>query len=247
MDPESQTSTTHSRCEGPDRTSGRVPTPPRLLVTAGPTHEPIDEVRFLGNRSSGRLGIEIAAEAARRTWPTTLLLGPVDAAVDLPEHVRVRRFTTSRDLESALSRHAGDTDLLIMAAAVADHRPVGVHPGKLRRDGDRIALELEAVPDLVAGVAAARPRGDTPPRPTIVAFALEPADELEVSARRKLRRKGVEAIIANPIETLASDVIEATLLRADGEIRRPTTTAGPPTKKAFAAWLLDECLELLRK
>lgn len=212
-----------------------------MLVTAGPTHEPIDSVRFLGNRSSGRLGVAIAVESARRGWATTLLLGPVAEVPTLPDGVELVRFTSSRELESALVSNVATADLLIMAAAVADHRPAKVHHGKLRRGRDSIALELEAVPDLVAGVAAARPRAGGVRRPTIVAFALEPAEELEASALRKLRCKGVDAVVANPIETLASETIDATLFRSDGEVRRPDGTSGPLPKVAFAAWLLDEC------
>jgi len=218
---------------------------PRLLVTAGPTHEPIDEVRFLGNRSTGRLGMAIAADARRRGWPVTLLLGPVATTVPLPPQIEVVRFSTARDLERLLSVHGPTCDLLIMAAAVADHRPAVVHPGKRRRGDGTLMLELEAVPDLIGTFSRRRLRIDGLPAPVVVAFALEPANELEASAREKLRRKGVEAIVANPIETLGAEGIEATMILADGTIRRPCESGGRSSKAAFAGWLLDEAYRLV--
>ena len=224
-----------------------------MLVTAGPTHEPIDEVRYLGNRSSGRVGVEIARAATRRGWPTTLLLGPVPDLAELGLHgsgsgsggggrrggMEVVRFETAGDLETQLAVHGPESDLLVMAAAVADHRPARAHAGKLRREGGPLSLELESVPDLVGEFAARRPATGGRRRPFIVAFALEPASSLEASARAKLARKGVDAIVANPIETLASDGIEATLIAADGTSSRPAPTGSGVSKRVFAEWLLD--------
>jgi len=235
-------------------------------VTAGPTHEPIDEVRHLGNRSSGRVGVEIALAAARRGWPTTVLLGPVPDLAGLAitppsasaagpsdgdaarsptviaglDAIELVRFVTARDLETQLAVHGPESDLLVMAAAVADHRPARVHPGKLRREGGPLSLELEPVPDLVGEFAARRPAVCGRRRPFIVAFALEPASSLETSARAKLARKGVDAIVANPIETLASDGIDATLIAADGGSSRPAPIGNAVSKRIFADWLLDQ-------
>jgi phosphopantothenoylcysteine decarboxylase/phosphopantothenate--cysteine ligase len=239
---------------------------PRLLVTAGPTHEPIDEVRYLGNRSTGRVGVEIALAAARRDWPTTVLLGPVSDLAGLAiappsasaagpsdggaarsptgiadlDAIELVRFVTAQDLETQLAIHGPESDLLVMAAAVADHRPAKVHPGKLRREGGPLSLELEPVPDLVGEFAARRRVVCGRRRPFIVAFALEPASSLETSARAKLARKGVDAIVANPIETLASDGIDATLIAADGASSRPDPIGRRVSKRVFAEWLLDQ-------
>ncbi len=245
MDPESASVSRPSSATG----GGAGPLPgrslPRVLITAGPTHEPIDEVRYLGNRSSGRLGMELAKASARRGSPTTLLLGPVPLDQDLPADVEVVRFTTSRDLEQALARLGPGADVLIMAAAVADHRPATVHKGKWRREAGEASIALEVVPDLVAGFAASRPEIDGARRPLVVAFALEPRAELESSARAKLARKGVEMIVANPIETLGADSIEPMLIAADGRSDRPRPNGIGVSKNDFATWLLDRVTEAL--
>jgi phosphopantothenoylcysteine decarboxylase/phosphopantothenate--cysteine ligase len=189
--------------------------------------------------------MELAKASARRGSPTTLLLGPVPLDQDLPADVEVVRFTTSRDLEQALARLGPGADVLIMAAAVADHRPATVHEGKWRREAGEASLALEVVPDLVAGFAASRPEIDGARRPLVVAFALEPRAELESSARAKLARKGVEMIVANPIETLGADSIEPMLIAADGRSDRPRPNGIGVSKNDFATWLLDRVTEAL--
>ncbi len=216
--------------------SSRPQTAPRLLVTAGPTEEPIDEVRFLANRSSGRLGLAIAAAAERRNWPVTCLLGPVPTPQSPP--AVLQRFRTAAELESQLEAAWPSHDLLVMAAAVADFRPRRMQTGKLRRGGP-LTLELEAVPDLLAGL-----RGTTSPRQRIIAFALEEEASLEARAREKLARKGADAIVANPIETLDSASIRGRLLRRDGTERHPPGHPAAIPKEAFAEWLLDEAVAL---
>ncbi len=205
----------------------------RLLITAGPTREPLDAVRFISNRSSGRLGVELAREAARRGHDVTLLLGPVSQATQAHDPLgRVLRFETTRELESLLEAAFPTCDLLIMAAAVCDHRPRGgPASGKLARAGaGGLTLELEPTPDLVARCAKGRRPGQR-----IVAFALEEPDRLEVNARRKLHDKGVDAVVANPLETMEADSVRAALYHADGRVEQAPAMA----KSAFAAWLLD--------
>lgn len=210
-------------------------TSPRLLVTAGPTHEPIDAVRFLGNRSSGRVGSAIADEAARRGWPVRVLMGP---AARLPESpgVEVTRFQSTADLEALLAEHLPWCDLLIMAAAVSDYRPVtpaGASDGKLRRGKGPITLTLEPTPDLLAGCAARRDDHQT-----LVGFALEPRNRLADSARAKLDRKDIDYIVANPLETMDAGSIAATLFERGGQA--VASTDGEIGKTEFAAWLLDQ-------
>ncbi len=206
---------------------------PTLLITAGPTHEPIDAVRFIGNRSSGRVGVALADEAARRGWPVTLLLGPVTIA---PTHssVRTRRFRTCSDLQTLLREEVPAAGVLVMAAAVADYRPK-VDPelfnGKFRRTAGPLQLELEPTPDLLAEVAANRR-----PEQYMVGFALEPREELEASAQAKLVRKKVDVVVGNPLETMDSGEIEAMALFADGS---RTDTPGRIPKPRFAGWLMD--------
>jgi phosphopantothenoylcysteine decarboxylase / phosphopantothenate---cysteine ligase len=208
----------------------------RLLVTAGPTHEPIDAVRFIGNRSSGKLGIALAETAAERGWKVCLLLGPTPRTPSDPR-VRVHRFQTTSDLQGLLSQHLSDATVLVMAAAVADFRPK-VDPaaltGKNRRTEAGLTLQLEPTPDLLAGCVKARRPGQL-----LVGFALEPRDRLLESARAKLERKGIDLVVANPLETMDAPTIEATVLgRAGTSLHAGRATDGPMPKTAFAVWLM---------
>ena len=182
----------------------------KLLITAGPTQEPIDEVRFISNRSSGRVGVEIANAAVNNDWSVTLLLGP---GAMQPEDTRIRviRFRTASDLQALLIAEFPSCRALVMAAAVADFRPKHPSPGaKLRRTDDDLSIELEPVPDLLAHCNRLRQ-----PDQVLIGFALEPADRLRESARDKLERKGVDAIVANPLCTMDADIIDATIFFRD--------------------------------
>ena len=208
--------------------------PLRVLISAGPTHEPIDAVRFIGNRSSGRLGLEMAAAAAERGWDVILLLGPVanHSAASSDSRIRLARFLTTDDLAALLDRHQPGADLLILAAAVADFRPIEPLRGAKLRGGEAgLTLRLKPTPDLAARCSSRRSPGQR-----IVAFALEPREELIDAALAKLRRKGVDLIVANPLETLDAETIEAALLGPQGPIDQ---TPGPVSKAEFARWLLD--------
>ncbi|MFG0242385.1 MAG: phosphopantothenoylcysteine decarboxylase [Phycisphaerales bacterium JB054] len=204
----------------------------RLLITAGPTHEPIDSVRYIGNRSSGRLGVDLADAAARRGWAVTLLLGP-SALTPAEPSVRLERYRTASDLGELLAAHQRQCDVLVMAAAVADYRPK-VTPeqltGKLRRKDTKMVIELEPTEDLLAGCASRRDPGQV-----FVGFALEPRERMMSSARDKLERKGIDLIVANPLETMEAGAIEAVVLGRDGSERK---TEGAIEKAAFGDWLL---------
>ena len=203
----------------------------RLLITAGPTHEPVDAVRYLANRSSGRLGVALAEAAGHRRWPVTLLLGPTP--LDPPEgsQVTVHRFQTAEELGGRLRELWPEHDVLLMAAAVADYRPREADLSSKLPRGDALTLELEPTEDLLAGLAEG-----TRPDQTLIGFALEPEARLATSARAKLDAKGVDAIIANPLTTMSSPTITATVFTRGGTTLRP-----PPElpKAEFAAWLLD--------
>lgn len=209
-----------------------MPTPRRILISAGPTHEPIDAVRFIGNRSSGRLGVALADEAAGRGHLVTLLLGPVHISPAV-QGIQTHRFVTCEDLRALLALHAGTADVVIMAAAVADYRPrldTVRKDAKFRRGDGPMRLELEPTPDLIAEVARKRTAGQF-----LVAFALEPAAEVVSSAKEKLARKGVDLVVGNPLQTMDSGEIEAVVVdRAAQEIR----TNGAMSKAAFASWLM---------
>lgn len=208
-----------------------MPPPLHAIVALGPTHEPLDEVRYLGNRSSGRMGVAIARALARAGCTVTALAGPcrTDGIGSLPEVVR---FRTAEDLRALLEARWPAADLLMMAAAVADWRPVAVAEGKRRRADGPIRIELESVPEIL---------GTLPRRAGqfVVGFALEPAEELLDSARRKLDRKRADCIVANPLETMDSDRVSGTLVWADGRTESPGS--GLP-KEAFAEWLVARTL-----
>lgn len=204
----------------------------RVLITAGPTREPIDAVRFISNRSSGRMGLALAAAAAEAGHQVTLLLGPVAEPVDLPKSVHLVRFVTAADLQTSLLAHFDACDWLIMAAAVADYRPVRPTAGKLPRShqpGSTLHLELEPTPDLVAQLAAHKRPGQK-----IIAFALEEPEHLQTRAFAKLQSKGVDAIVANPLSTMESDAIQMLWITPDGRCE----TAPPMSKADAAQWIL---------
>lgn len=200
---------------------------PRVLVTAGPTHEPIDSVRFIGNRSSGAMGIALAEALAASGSPCTLLLGPTSLT---PHHssIRIKRFRTTADLQRLLAADFPHCDVLVMAAAVADYRPrpAEVGKGKIPRKKGGLTLKLEATPDLVAGLSKLRS-----PNQTVVGFALEPKATMQARAMAKLARKGLDLIVANPLETMESPSIRATVLSAAGAVLEQST---PVSKQVFA-------------
>jgi phosphopantothenoylcysteine decarboxylase/phosphopantothenate--cysteine ligase len=201
----------------------------RLLITAGPTREPIDEVRFISNRSSGRLGIALAEHAAEAGHEVTLLLGPVLIASAARDRLTIERFQTTDELRSLLEAHFRGCDALVMAAAVADYRPRDLIRGKTERGGG-LKIELEPTPDLVGAIAPTK-RDDQ----RVIAFALEEPEQLEPRARAKMQRKHVDAIVANPLTTMDADRIDPIWLGRDGGRVAP----GPMSKADFAPWLIE--------
>ena len=223
----------------------KADTTPRLLITAGPTYEPIDAVRFIGNRSSGRLGSALADHANRAGWKVTLLLGP-NAILPKDEGVEVIRFQSCRDLELLLDGHLPHCDTLVMAAAVADYRPVPEETnleGKRKRKAGEMSIRLEGTPDLLAGCAS-KSREDQ----LLVGFALEPRDRLVESALGKLSRKNIDLIVANPLDTMDADSIEALLIgNADRGIDVRIETPGVISKPDFADWLIQQITPLCQQ
>lgn len=162
----------------------------KVLVTAGPTREPLDPVRFLSNRSSGRMGFALAAEAARRGARVVLVAGPVE--LPTPPWVERIDVTTALEMEEAVTRHAPEADLIIMAAAVADFRPVEAASTKIKKEGGPPRLELAPNPDILTGLQKLAPRA------LRVGFAAETGD-LEANARAKLDRKGADVLVVNDV------------------------------------------------
>jgi phosphopantothenoylcysteine decarboxylase/phosphopantothenate--cysteine ligase len=202
----------------------------RVLVTAGGTREPVDPVRFLGNRSSGRMGFALAAAAARRGAGVTLIA----ANVTLPEPAGVRRIDveTAAELAAAAQAEFPDCHVLAMAAAPADFRAAEVAPGKIAREGS-LELRLEPTEDILAGLAAGRGEAQT-----IVGFAAEHGEGGVERARAKLERKGADLIVLNDVSDSAigfeSEENAVTLIDAAGE-----TTVPRASKDSIADSILD--------
>jgi phosphopantothenoylcysteine decarboxylase/phosphopantothenate--cysteine ligase len=222
----------------------------KVVVTAGPTHEAVDDVRYLGNRSSGKMGFALAEAAARLGADVTLVAGPV--ALATPAGVKRRIDVVSAlEMQAALQPAALGADLVdvvIMAAAVADFRPAERVPGKLdRRDGGgKGTLALTPNPDLLAGLGAARAAGATP---LLVGFAAEvgrTGDALVARARTKLGEKRCDVIIANDVGApglgFGSDDNAVTVVTADRAV-----PLGPASKIALAGQIWATLLPMLRK
>ena len=211
----------------------------RVLVTAGGTREPIDSVRYVGNRSSGRMGIAIAEEAARRGAEVTLVAANV--ALPKPAGVRVVEVHTAAALLDAARAAFAEADVLLMAAAVADFRPAEALDDKITKTGrDRLALELEPTDDVLAALAAERASGKL-----LIGFAAEHGDGAVERGRAKLERKRLDAVVINDISRpeIGFDAPdnEVTIVTAGSERHVPLGT-----KEAVAAAILDE-VEALRK
>jgi phosphopantothenoylcysteine decarboxylase/phosphopantothenate--cysteine ligase len=208
----------------------------RVVVTAGGTREPLDAVRFLGNRSSGRMGLALARAAAARGARVTLIAANV--ALPAPAGVERVDVETAAELAAATRERAADCDLLLMAAAVADFRPVEPHAGKLARAGE-LELRLEPTEDVLASVAAQRRPGQV-----LIGFAAEHGEGAVERARAKLARKGVDAIVVNDISRsdigFESEHNEVTIVTATDEQHVQRSS-----KDAVAAAVLDRAAELL--
>jgi phosphopantothenoylcysteine decarboxylase / phosphopantothenate---cysteine ligase len=210
----------------------------RVLVTAGGTREPIDAVRFIGNRSSGRMGVALAEAAARRGADVTLLAANVTIPVD--PAVEVVRVETAAELAEAARPAFAGSQVVLMAAAVADFRPAEVAAGKLAREGSGgLDLRLEETEDVIAGLAAERS-----PEQTLVGFAAEHGPDAIERARRKLERKGLDAIVFNDVSRAEigfdSERNEVTIVERDGEHEVPLAS-----KEQVADAVLDR-VEALR-
>jgi phosphopantothenoylcysteine decarboxylase / phosphopantothenate---cysteine ligase len=210
----------------------------RVLVTAGGTREPIDSVRFIGNRSSGRMGIALAAAAARRGAEVTLIA----ANVVLPEPPGVRRIDveTAAELAAAAAGEFADAHVLLMAAAPADFRAAKPAAGKLQRAGS-LELSLQPTEDILASLSAGRREGQT-----VVGFAAEHGGEGVERARGKLRRKGADMIVLNDVSDpqigFESDRNAVTLISAGDEREVPIDS-----KDRVAEAILDEVDRLREK
>jgi phosphopantothenoylcysteine decarboxylase/phosphopantothenate--cysteine ligase len=206
-----------------------------VLITAGRTEEPWDPVRFLSNRSSGRMGFALARAAREQGAEVTLIAGPADIAPPAVDSlIRVR---TAGEMRRAVMRQLPGNRALIMAAAVADYRPRITQRSKIKRSGGRITLELAPNPDIVAEAAGKRKKGTV-----VVGFALETGD-LRANALKKLRAKGLDLIVANDARALGSSSNRGWLFFAEGRSERVPETG----KDAFAKLIIDRLVGLLKR
>jgi phosphopantothenoylcysteine decarboxylase/phosphopantothenate--cysteine ligase len=228
MEPEDIAEEVESHLSHADDLSGS-----RILITAGPTHEDLDPVRFLGNRSSGRMGYAIASQAQRRGAAVTIVTGPVHLPV--PYGAEVVRVRSATEMHEAVMSRFDRFDVVIMAAAVADYRPEQPQAQKIKKGGS-LKLELVRNPDILADVGAKRAQLPC----VLVGFALE-TENLEQSARDKLERKAADLIVANEASAgLGGDTNRATLVDAESATPLPEMT-----KRALANQILDRVRTLL--
>jgi phosphopantothenoylcysteine decarboxylase/phosphopantothenate--cysteine ligase len=206
-----------------------------VVVSAGGTREPIDAVRVIANRSSGKQGYAIAAEAAARGARVTLVS---TADLPVPAGVEVRAVETAAQMQAALQELAPTAHLVVMAAAVADFRPVQAAPGKIKKDQGVPQIVLEPTPDILAGLGAVKPAGQI-----LVGFAAE-TDDLIANAQSKLQRKRLDLIVANDVSApgvgFQHDTNAVTLLRADGT----STSVDLADKRSIAKAVLDTVNEI---
>jgi phosphopantothenoylcysteine decarboxylase/phosphopantothenate--cysteine ligase len=209
----------------------------RVLVSAGGTREPIDGVRFLGNRSSGRMGVALAEAAQRRGAQVTLVAANLTVAP--PAGVDEVPVGTAAELKQACEQRFASCDVLLMAAAIADFRPAAVADGKIKKHGrERLELQLEPTDDVLAGLAARRQAAQT-----IVGFAAEHGSDAVEIARGKLTAKALDALVVNDVSRadigFDSSENEVTILTATGEQRVQRAA-----KRAVADAILDSVVAL---
>ena len=211
----------------------------RLVVSAGPTYEDIDPVRFIGNRSSGRMGYAIAAEASRRGALVVLVSGPTK--LESPAGVQIERVRSAVDMSAAVMHHAATADAVIMAAAVADYMPErGPASAKIAKSDGPLEMRLVRTPDILAELGKARGAHGSP---LLVGFAAETGDP-RPRARRKLESKQIDLIVANDVSRegagFDADTNAGFLLSADREVELPMQL-----KSEMAATILDRVEEML--
>ncbi len=211
-----------------------------VLVTAGPTHEPLDPVRFLGNRSTGKMGIALAEELARRGARVQLILGPTPLRPTHPD-IEVVPVRTAEEMHAATVERFAQADAAILAAAVADYRPATVASEKIKKQGDELQLRLVRTPDIAATLGKRKKPGQV-----LVGFALETENE-RTNALGKLRRKNLDFIVLNSLRDagagFAHDTNKVTILSADGT-EKPFPLK---SKREVAADIVDELAHRLAR
>jgi phosphopantothenoylcysteine decarboxylase/phosphopantothenate--cysteine ligase len=202
----------------------------KILITSGPTHEPIDDVRFITNRSSGKMGVALAKAALLMGAEVTMIAGPQEARI--PLHLTVIKVKTALEMLEAMKGQAPQHDWIIGAAAVADYRLENPSPGKLRRSESSLQINLVPNPDIIAEAARLAPNSK------VIGFAAEPSTDLSI-AKEKIRKKSLFAIAANDVGNTEigfdSSANAIDLIFADGNIFH----SGVRSKFQCAVWLLE--------
>ena len=197
----------------------------RFLITAGPTREYLDPVRFISNASSGRMGIAVARAALRRGHQVTLILGPVDAKA--PKAARTIGVETTEQMAQACFEHFARNDCVIMSAAVADYQPVNRQNKKIKKSPGKMSLELKPTTDILAELGR-RKKGQL-----LIGFALQ-TDSVRANALAKLKKKNLDYVVANSPASLSSEQIDAVILTRDAR----TLFAGTISKLTLARRLV---------
>lgn len=214
----------------------------KVVVTAGPTYENIDPVRFIGNYSSGKMGFALASECASRGAEVVVIAGPVSDSISLPEGVKRIDVLNARQMLDAAKREICDADIAIMAAAVADYTPADPSDVKIKREGsDEMVIRLVKNPDIAATLCDDVKRRSA--KCLMIGFALETDHEHE-NAVRKLRKKGLDMIVLNSMKNkgtcFGSDNNQVTLISADGAEQESPLMS----KKDIARFIVDKVMKL---
>ncbi len=206
----------------------------RVLITAGPTQEALDPVRFLSNRSSGKMGFAVAEAALERGAAVTLIAGPVSIAS--PKGARTISVRSAAEMYEAVKVNLDDATMVVMAAAVADYRPASVHQQKIKKNGSALVLDLEPTDDILAAVA--RESGSR----VVIGFAAETENVIE-NARKKLKEKGADLIVANDVSASDSgfdvDHNRIALVSSEGVVELPLLS-----KQEAAASIIDAAMKI---
>ena len=209
-----------------------------VLVTAGGTREPIDAVRVIANRSSGKQGHAVAEEAFARGASVTLV---TTAEIPVTSGIRTIRVETAKQMKCAVDDAARSSDVVVMTAAVADFRPVRANPGKLKKENGAPEIVLEPTPDILAGLGSAKRDGQV-----LVGFAAE-TDDVEANARAKMARKNLDIIVSNDVSApevgFGHDTNEVVIHLSTGECTRVPLS----DKRRVAASVLDSVVQTRRR
>ena len=209
------------------------------LITAGPTYEAIDPVRFIGNRSTGKMGVAIAEELAERGAKVKLVLGPSSLKVEHP-NIETIRVTNAQSMFEASKTHFPKSDISVLAAAVADYRPTTVADKKIKKKGGNLTIELERTTDIAATLGKKKKK-----KQLLIGFALETNDELQ-NAKGKLERKNFDFIVLNSLRDkgagFAVDTNKITIVRKDNKIKEFELKS----KRQVAMDIVNEIIDMIK-